>query len=255
MLHQDRHPNRQRSLIVNADDFGLTEAINAGIERAFLRGIVTSASLMVRAPAARSAARRAGNLPGLGVGLHLDLGEWVFREGAWIARYERVDLDDEADVTSEVERQIAAFHDLTGCSPTHLDSHQHVHSSEPVRGVVLAAGRRLGVPVRGAEPEIRHCGDFYGQTGRGGPLPERISVEALVRILDRLEAGWTELGCHPGAAGPCDSVYANERVEELRTLEAPRVQHHLQSRSIRLASVRDFRDRSRAIGSPVRASA
>ena len=43
-------------LIVNADDFGLSEGVNRGIIEAHERGIVTSASLMVLRPAAASAA-------------------------------------------------------------------------------------------------------------------------------------------------------------------------------------------------------
>src|SRR5256885_15259517 len=44
-----------RHLIVNADDFGLSAGVNAGIIRAHEHGILTSASLMVRGAAAASA--------------------------------------------------------------------------------------------------------------------------------------------------------------------------------------------------------
>ena len=57
-----------RRLIVNADDFGLSVGVNAGIAEAFDGGIVTSASLMVRGSAARDAAHRALERPALGVG-------------------------------------------------------------------------------------------------------------------------------------------------------------------------------------------
>ena len=46
----------KRFLIVNADDFGLSEGVNRGIIEAHERGIVTSASLMVLKPSAVSAA-------------------------------------------------------------------------------------------------------------------------------------------------------------------------------------------------------
>ena len=42
-----------RSLIVNADDFGQSPGINSGVIRAYEEGILTSASLMVRWPAAQ----------------------------------------------------------------------------------------------------------------------------------------------------------------------------------------------------------
>ena len=59
----------ERYLIVNADDFGQSEGINRGIITAHEKGIVTSASLMVRWDAARQAAKYAGSNRALGIGL------------------------------------------------------------------------------------------------------------------------------------------------------------------------------------------
>ncbi len=50
----------KRALIVNADDFGQSFGVNRGIMEAHQRGIVISASPMVRWPAAREAAARMG---------------------------------------------------------------------------------------------------------------------------------------------------------------------------------------------------
>ena len=76
----------ERTLVVNADDFGRSAAINRGVMRAHERGIVTSATLMVRWPAAAPAAELA-RASELSVGLHLDLGEWEYRDGEWRAVY------------------------------------------------------------------------------------------------------------------------------------------------------------------------
>jgi len=59
----------KRYLIVNADDLGHSSAVNRGVMRAHDHGIVTSASLMVRWPAAVEAAEYARNRPGLSLGL------------------------------------------------------------------------------------------------------------------------------------------------------------------------------------------
>src|SRR5437879_6831057 len=115
-----------RRLIVNADDFGLSPETNRGIVTAHESGIVTRASLMVRYPAALEAAEYARQHPRLGVGLHLDLGEWAFRGGEWVALYTVVRTHDADAVRAEAERQLTAFRDLVGHDPTHLDSHQHV---------------------------------------------------------------------------------------------------------------------------------
>ncbi|MBN9570151.1 MAG: ChbG/HpnK family deacetylase, partial [Alphaproteobacteria bacterium] len=58
-----------KQVIFSADDFGLSEAVNEGIERAHRDGILQSASLMVGAPAADDAVRRARAMPNLKVGL------------------------------------------------------------------------------------------------------------------------------------------------------------------------------------------
>jgi len=62
-----------RRLIVNADDFGRSDAINQAVIRAHCEGILTSASLMVNEPACAEAARLARAHPRLAVGLHLTL--------------------------------------------------------------------------------------------------------------------------------------------------------------------------------------
>src|SRR5205085_8509787 len=60
-----------KRLIVNADDFGFTRGVNAGILRAFQGGILTSATLMANGDAFDEAAEMARAHPGLGVGIHL----------------------------------------------------------------------------------------------------------------------------------------------------------------------------------------
>ncbi|HUC70019.1 MAG TPA: ChbG/HpnK family deacetylase, partial [Stellaceae bacterium] len=53
-----------RQLIVCADDFGLDPAVNAAVEEGHRHGILSTASLMVGAPAAADAVARARRLPG-----------------------------------------------------------------------------------------------------------------------------------------------------------------------------------------------
>src|SRR6478735_5703188 len=99
----------ERNLIVNADDFGQSPGVNQGIIQAHREGIVTSASLMVRWPAARPAAKLARDHPDLSLGLHIDLGEWAFRNEQWVPLYEVVAGDDAAAVADEVARQVEMF--------------------------------------------------------------------------------------------------------------------------------------------------
>ena len=207
-----------RFLIVNADDFGLTTGVNRGIIETHERGIVTSASLMVRYPAAEHAAEYARLHSELSVGLHFDVQEWRWRKKEWKLAYQLVDLTDARAVCAEFERQLAIFERLLGRAPTHLDSHQHVHLKEPARSILLQYAEKLGVPLRNCTPAISYQGSFYGQTDEAESFPAGISTETLVSGIQQLRPGWTEIGCHPGYARDLDSVYLLEREEEIRTL-------------------------------------
>jgi predicted glycoside hydrolase/deacetylase ChbG (UPF0249 family) len=222
-----------RILIVNADDFGRSTGINRGVVCSHEQGIVTSASLMVRYPAAVGAAAYARNHREFSVGLHVDLGEWVHQDGEWTCVYE-------LDRTSEqIERQLNRFRDLLGEDPTHIDSHQHIHRTEPVNAALVDVARRLGVPLRSFDRRVKYRGDFYGQTGTGEPILDGISVRRLIRILHTLANGVTELGCHPGEATDLVSSYAAERAIEVKTLCDLRVRKVLSESDIQLRSFRD----------------
>jgi predicted glycoside hydrolase/deacetylase ChbG (UPF0249 family) len=227
-----------RTVIVNADDLGMTPAVNAGIAAAFERGIVTSASLMVRQQAAPAGAAYARAQPALAVGLHIDLGQWDYVNGDWIVAYEHCDRDDPAAVEREVRAQLGLFRELMGRDPTHLDSHQHVHMDEPPASVAARLADELGVPLRGRC--IRYEGGFYGQNGRGESFPESIGVGALVALLRGLPPGVTELGCHPGMEMGGESSYGEERQREVQTLCDPAVRDAIESESIELASFAEF---------------
>jgi predicted glycoside hydrolase/deacetylase ChbG (UPF0249 family) len=229
-----------RTLIVNADDLGLSDAVNAGIARAHEEGVVTSASLMVRKPAARAAAELAGRLPQLAVGLHLDLGQWDYEEGEWLVAYEHCPPDDPEAVAAESEAQVEAFRELTGGDPTHLDSHQHSHLQEPAASVARGIAARLGIPLRGGR--VRYEGGFYGQSGKGVPFEEGITVARLVELVESLPPGWTEVGCHPGiGVGREETSYAREREAEVEVLCDPRVAEAIEGAGVALRSFADLR--------------
>jgi predicted glycoside hydrolase/deacetylase ChbG (UPF0249 family) len=143
-------------LVVNADDFGRSPGINRGVMHAHRNGIVTSASLMVRWPAAVDAVRYARAAPELGVGLHLDLAEWVHDGIEWGAGYQVVRDDDPEAVTEEMWRQVERFDQLVGTLPSHVDSHQHIHRNEPGTRRATSHGRSRHHPLRRVPRSVRH---------------------------------------------------------------------------------------------------
>ena len=149
-------------LTVTADDFGLSEAVNEGIERAHCDGILTHASLMMGGAAVEDAIARAKRLPSLRVGLHL-----VVIEGpAVLPPAEIPDLVDETgwfpsdqlalglkyfflprirrQLRAEIRAQFAAFA-ATGLALDHADSHKHMHLHPTVGAMLLREGRPHGL--------------------------------------------------------------------------------------------------------------
>ena len=232
----------KRYLIVNADDFGLSRGVNHGIAKAYENGIVTSASLMVRHSATHQAVEFARENPGLSLGLHFDFGEWAYRNGGWIPIYQVVSLEDTRAVTKEAFKQLSTFRQIAGNNPTHMDSHQHLHLREPVRKVLSEIARTLDIPLRHISGQIRYCGDFYGQTREGNPLPKHsIGTEGLIIILKNLQQGITELACHPGNGDDIDTAYGKEREEETKTLCDPLVRSAIKNFDIELCTFHDWK--------------
>jgi hypothetical protein len=227
-----------RRLIVNADDFGQSAGINDGIIRSYVLGVVTSASLMVRWPSAPAAAAYARAEPVLSVGLHLDLGEWIYGDRGWVPLYQVVPLDDPAAIREEVLRQLETFQLLMRSDPTHIDSHQHVHGRALVRDVVAEIGNRLGIPVRHGSTRIKHLGEFYGQGPKGSVLNGAITVDRLIALLGALADGTTEMSCHPGLRCDAYGMYVADREEEVHVLCDPRIRAAIEAERIELISFR-----------------
>jgi predicted glycoside hydrolase/deacetylase ChbG (UPF0249 family) len=223
-------------LIVNADDFGLSPGVNRGIIAAHEHGIVTSASLMVRWPAAVEAAAYGRKHASLSLGLHFDLGEWAYRDETWVTLYEVVPAEDARAVADEISRQLTTFRSLVGTDPTHIDSHQHVHRREPVRSILVEIARKIAVPLRHFSPHIRYCGKFYGQTTESVSLPDAISVDGLTKTLADLSPGITELACHPGEGDDLETMYRSERAQEVKALCDPRVRAVIGAMRVELRS-------------------
>lgn len=224
-------------LIVNADDLGYSRGVNRGIVEAHERGIVTSASLMVKQPAAAEAAAYARARRELDVGLHVEL-DGPRRRLLW-RRLARPTARLRNAVAVDVRSQLDRFRSLIGDDPTHLDSHHHRHRREPARSILHELAQQLGVPLRHLDPRVHFCGDFYGQI-EGRPWPEGILPAALIELLEGLPPGATELCSHPGYADDLDTTYRAERVEEVRTLCDPSVRSAIDRLGIRLISFRDL---------------
>ena len=168
-----------KTVTFSADDFGLTESVNEGIERAHRDGVLQAASLMVAAPAAADAVRRARANPSLRVGLHLvviegpatlphaEIPGLVDPTGQFPSDQLRLGLNYffrpriRRQLQAEIQAQFAAFA-ATGLTLDHANAHKHMHLHPTVGAMMLRAGaahglRRIRIP---AEPPsvMARCG-------------------------------------------------------------------------------------------------
>jgi hopanoid biosynthesis associated protein HpnK len=151
-----------KELILNADDFGLTEGVNDGIIRAHREGVLTSTTLMANGPAFDHAVECARANPKLGVGCHLVLvggapvapleeipslvgtnGRLPSSLGAFIARVS-VGAIRAMDIERESRAQIGKIRGA-GIEPTHLDTHKHTHAHPRVMRVLAQVAQALGI--------------------------------------------------------------------------------------------------------------
>jgi len=161
---------RARTIIINADDFGMDMAVNDAIVEAFARDLISSTSIMVNMPGFADAVKLAHGL-GLQdrIGVHLNITQgrpataWIARcrglcdeAGEFRARRTMFHLTREemCAVEEELEAQVGACIDA-GIRPTHLDSHHHVHTEWAVGQLVINVARRVGIK---AVRLTRNCG-------------------------------------------------------------------------------------------------
>lgn len=233
--------NRPRALVVNADDFGLSEQINYGIESAFARGILRSASIMPNGKAFEDAVRIAAATPGMSVGIHLSLvgeqcaartddvrgladarGRLPKHARDFLLRW-TLRRFDARQIRAEVAAQISRVLEA-GIKPTHLDSHQHLHLLPPILTIVLESVKSAGIPVvrlsddrsqggglrreilarlsRRALPRLRAAGIRSADHFWGLAHSGCMNETNLRRVLERLKDGVNEIMCHPGFSDP-----------------------------------------------------
>jgi len=219
----------QPLLIVNADDFGLTEGVNRAVEEAHRNGILTSTTVLVGCDAAEEAGELARRCPELGIGLHVNLTHGrplldparvrtlVDGDGLLDPRLARRALlggVDARHVFAEVAAQAERLRSF-GVEPTHWDSHQLIAFwpglVRPIVAAAAAAGigrtrshRVWGRPAGGATgAAIRLSQRAAGRALRGAVMPDRRTSAALAggwtRLFQALPAvGATEVVTHPG---------------------------------------------------------
>ena len=137
------------NIIINSDDFGISESANQAIVALHKKGVLSSASLMVDMPCAEAAAAIAKkqNIP---VGLHFNLTVGPSAKYKGRLDFERSLMFGQVRIRSlkkELMRQYEKFLSF-GLTPTHLDTHQHIHNWPLIFPVFARFAKKHKIPIR-----------------------------------------------------------------------------------------------------------
>ncbi|TDC62941.1 polysaccharide deacetylase family protein [Streptomyces hainanensis] len=224
-------PPDARVLLLNADDLGMHEAVNAGILDAVENGVVSSCSLMTPCPGAPDAIRLLRDRLAVPFGIHLTLVRDTERapwgpladpalvpslldpDGRFLTNSpgDRARLLGQARV-DEVEREFRAQIDAAkdvGRSPTHLDFHCLADGGrDDILDLTVALAAEYGLAVRiWLEPARRRLRE------RGLPVVDHLFLDSFAlptedkhahyaALLRALPPGLSEWAVHPALDTP-----------------------------------------------------
>ncbi len=258
-----------KSLVVTADDFGNDVAVNEAVEIAHRDGVLTAASLMVGAPAAADAIKRAKRLKTLGVGLHLVLVDGVpvlppevipglvdneghFRDNMVTAGAAMFFLPaTRRQLALEIAAQFDAFA-ATGLALDHVNAHKHFHLHPTIAAIIARYSLRYNVrairaPIEPGRwsptrPWARHIATSFRR--RHVTVPDAVfglrqsgamTADRVRAAVAALPDGLSEIYLHPATRddypghGP-----AYRHTAELAALLDPRVAEQIAAADIRL---------------------
>lgn len=194
-------------IIVNADDLGMSEAVNDAIFDGMRRGVITSATMLSNGPAVDAAVRELHRFPACSFGVHLNLTEFepVCRErckdlavildplGCFNGNKIREVAIGRRMLESIFREWCAQIENLIqlGVEPSHFDAHHHVHTIPQLLPVMARLRRRYKIN------KVRISRNMYDDSERPGRLllaKKRVFNSALRVMGFRTTSLFTDLG-------------------------------------------------------------
>ncbi|MGP1717281.1 MAG: ChbG/HpnK family deacetylase [Methylophilus sp.] len=131
------------SVIICADDFAQSAAIDDAILDLIQRGVLTATSCMTLSPAwAESATQLTPAIRAKAdIGLHLDFTEFsqsLRLSHPLLVIRSLLGLLEQQAVRTNIQQQLNAFEQATGTAPDYVDGHLHVHQLPVIRDALLA---------------------------------------------------------------------------------------------------------------------
>lgn len=241
-----------KKLILNADDFGMTQGNTIGILMAHAQGVLTSTTCMMNMPFAQFALNEAKKFPKLGVGIHfvLTVGRpliegaksYTDENGDFIRPKDYPDKKPHADseeLYREWKAQMEKFIEIAGHKPTHIDSHHHVHLLPWHVDVAKRLAKEYDVPMRQREQvletyEYVRCDDrMYGDDANMDFVKNALSTDEEI----------LEFMCHPAYIDQRlydMTSYGLPRMKELELLLSPELKQFIEDNDIELINFSDI---------------
>ncbi|WP_372384791.1 carbohydrate deacetylase [Vibrio sp. BS-M-Sm-2] len=243
-------------LILNADDFGLTESVNHGIVDCFKAGIVKSTTIMMNQPGTQHAIElyHQSLVPELGLHFTVTAGKplsapelipsLVDNQGYFLDKatlFNKTDVVEE-EVRLELNAQYQAAI-TAGLKINHIDSHHFGGVFKPLKAAFTRTVNQIGLPVR------RIDNILSGQVSLSVATPdafdmrffdEGVSLAGLQDLLMSYQTampnGTVELMCHPALSASEElkslSSYSEKRVEEHQLLTSSELKQWLNDNQI-----------------------
>ncbi len=254
-------------LIINADDFGLSEGVCRGVVRAMRAGVVSSTTAMVCVEDAPAVIRRHALDPDSDaagrVGLHLQLTSGapvlpaaevptlVDVTGRFPKRRKAIESLNTDEVLREWRAQAARLQAL-GVTISHLDAHHHIHRREDAFPAFLTLARELGLPARAKDDSMRDAlrahgvatPDLFIGSWYDGELTPQTLADAVAEAVAAhgaplgAESLVAELMCHPGEVDEALATrtgYVAQRQAELEALLHPETRRLLTAMGVAIA--------------------
>ncbi|MEO2680897.1 MAG: carbohydrate deacetylase [Clostridium butyricum] len=208
-----------KHLIINADDFGYSKAVNLGIMESHINGVLTSTTLMANMPDVDHAVSLLKDMPNLCVGAHLTLtcgkpmlGEKVstlIKENGYFLKLEDVENKvvqmDISEIYEEWKTQIRYLLNK-GVNLSHIDSHHHVHTFKEHEEIIKVLSEEFNLPVRNCNNVLENKIRFldlcnYNPIRNMEEKYENVRIECFKVIEEIIKKNIqyenTEAMCHP----------------------------------------------------------
>ena len=245
-----------KRLIVNIDDFGMTQGINRGIIDCLKFGIAKSTTIMVRMPYAENAVKSAKENRFTFFGVHLDLTEgnplipkkslspimhYIKRNrmGKVKKIVDGLNLDLKG-IEKELQSQVEWLLER-GITLTHLDSHHGIHSLPGINEIVLEIAGRLKLPVRHWQmntslPQGIKGTDYYSEAFYG----LNSTKKKFKKIVESYTSSSIEIMSHAGYAKRSFHPRRPRRNKELKILTDPELKRWLLQEDVELIGYKDL---------------